>query len=90
ADAYICMPGGFGTLDELSEVLTLIQTGKTNKAPVILFGRDFWTDFDVFVRKTMIDKFKTVSPDDTSLYTITDDIDEAIALIKNNKTYCAH
>ncbi len=90
ADAYICMPGGFGTLDELSEVLTLIQTGKTNKAPVILFGRDFWTDFDVFVRKTMIDKFKTVSPDDTSLYTITDDIDETIALIKNNKTYCAH
>ena len=90
AIAYVVMPGGFGTLDELSEVLTLIQTGKTNKAPVILFGRDFWTDFDVFVRKTMIDKFKTVSPDDTSLYTITDDIDETIALIKNNKTYCAH
>ena len=90
ADAYIYMPGGFGTLDELMEILTLIQTGKTNKAPVILFGRDFWQDLDSFVQKVMLERYRTVSSEDPNLYTITDDIDEAIALIQTNKTYCAH
>lgn len=90
ADAYICMPGGFGTLDELMEVLTLMQTGKANKAPVILFGSDFWNDLDSFVKKHMRDEFKTISPGDENLYTITDDVDEAISLVQNNKTYCGH
>ena len=90
ADAYIYMPGGFGTLDELMEILTLIQTGKTNKAPVILFGRDFWNDLDSFIQKTMLETFHTISPDDLRLYTVTDDINDAITLIQSNKTYCAH
>lgn len=90
ADAYICMPGGLGTLDELLEVLTLMQTGKTNKAPVILFGQDFWQDLDSFIRKNMLEKYQTISAEDRNLYTITDDIDETIALIQSNKTYCAH
>lgn len=90
ADAYVCMPGGFGTLDELMEILTLMQTGKTNKAPVILFGSDFWGDLDAFIKKHMRDDFKTISPGDENLYTITDNVDEAITLIQSNKTYCKH
>lgn len=89
ADAYIYFPGGFGTLDELTEVLTLIQTGKTVKAPVILVGHDFWNDFDVFVKKHMLDK-QLISPGDENLYTITDSIDKVVNLVKANKTYCDH
>jgi len=89
AEAYLFFPGGFGTLDELGEILTLIQTGKTTKAPVILFGRKFWHHFDEFVRETMLAQ-ATISPGDQLLYTITDDIDEAIRLVKSNKTYCDH
>ncbi len=89
ANAYVYFPGGFGTLDELSEILTLIQTGKTVKAPIILIGTDFWKHFDEFVHETMLAQ-NTISPDDVKLYTITDDIDEAVRLVEANQTYCDH
>ena len=89
ADAYVYFPGGFGTLDELTEILTLIQTGKTLKAPVILIGSKFWTHFDEFVQETML-PHGTISKGDEKLYTITDDIDEAIRIIIDNRTYCDH
>ena len=89
ADAYIYFPGGFGTLDELTEILTLIQTGKTNKAPVILVGSDFWNDFDVFVKKHLL-ATGLISNGDETLYTITDSIDTVVNLVKANKTYCDH
>ncbi len=89
ADAYIYFPGGFGTMDELTEILTLIQTGKTNKAPIILVGRNFWKHFDEFVKEAMI-REGTISPEDQDLYTITDNIDEVERLVLANKTYCAH
>jgi uncharacterized protein (TIGR00730 family) len=88
-DAYIYFPGGFGTLDELTEVLTLIQTGKTVKAPVILFGRDFWTDFDSFVKKHLLAN-GLISVGDENLYTITDNVDTVVNLVKANQTYCDH
>lgn len=87
ADAYIYFPGGFGTLDELSEILTLIQTGKTNKAPIILFGSDYWNSFNTFVETSMIPN-KLIEPIDTELYHITDSIDEVVRLVKSNRTYC--
>lgn len=90
ADAYVYFPGGFGTLDELMEILTLIQTGKTAKAPVILFGKDFWGPLDAFIRTTMLDKEHLISAGDELLYTITDDIEEAVSIIRSNKTYCDH
>lgn len=90
ADAYVYFPGGFGTLDEMMEILTLIQTGKTAKAPVILYGTDFWRPLDEFVRTTMLEKEHLVSPGDELLYTITDDIDEMVSLVRANKTYCEH
>lgn len=88
ANAYIYFPGGFGTLDELSEIITLIQTGKTTKAPVILYGSDFWNGFDAFVRQTML-SHKVISPGDEHLYTITDDVEEIVRLVEANQTYCA-
>lgn len=90
ADAYVYFPGGFGTLDELSEILTLIQTGKTVKAPIILFGSQFWEPFDEFVKKEMRDEEKLISPGDEDLYHITDDIDEVVRLVRENRTYCEH
>ena len=90
ANAYIYMPGGFGTLDELMEILTLIQTNKANKAPVILYGHEFWDDLDIFIKKHMLEGQKTISPGDEKLYTITDDIDEVVRLVKSNTIYCDH
>ena len=87
ADAYIFFPGGFGTFDELTEVLTLIQTGKTNKAPVILVGSEFWGAFDQLSRNDLL-LHGTIAEVDLSLYTITDSIDEVIKLVKANTTYC--
>lgn len=89
ADAYVYFPGGFGTLDELSEIVTLIQTGKTTKAPVILYGTEFWKDFDKFVKKQLLGN-ELISEGDEKLYHITDDIDEIVRLIRDNHTYCEH
>lgn len=89
ADAYVYFPGGFGTMDELTEILTLIQTGKTNKAPVILIGHEFWDAFDQLARNDLL-IHQTIAEVDLSLYTITDSIEEAIRVIKSNKTYCDH
>ncbi len=74
AKALVAFPGGFGTLDELFEVLTLVQTGKTKPVPVILFGTDFWTrliDFDFLVEQG------TISAEDLRLFHRTDDPQEA-------------
>lgn len=90
ANAYIFFPGGFGTLDELSEILTLIQTGKATHAPVILFGSEFWKPFDAFVQNELRDKFRTISRGDESLYRITDNIDDAVDWVLTNQTYCKH
>ena len=89
ADAYIYFPGGFGTFDELTEILTLIQTGKTNKAPIILFGSEFWNAFDQLSRNALL-SHHTIGEVDLSLYTITDSLEEAFQIVKSNKTYCGH
>lgn len=90
ADAYVYFPGGFGTMDEMMEILTLIQTGKTAKAPVILYGVDFWKPFDQFIRQSMLERDHLISPGDEDLYHITDDINEVVRIVKKNKTYCDH
>lgn len=90
ADAYIYFPGGFGTMDELTEILTLMQTGKTAKAPIILFGSKFWSRFDRFVQHDMYGELHLINKADEHLYTITDDIEEAVKLVLANTTYCDH
>jgi uncharacterized protein (TIGR00730 family) len=90
ADAYIYFPGGFGTMDEMMEILTLIQTGKTSKAPVILYGTDFWKPLDRFIKTSMLEKERLISAGDELLYHITDDVNEIVKLVRANKTYCDH
>lgn len=90
AEAYLFFPGGFGTLDELMEILTLLQTSKATRVPVILYGSDFWNDLDSFVKKHMLEEQKTISPGDENLYTITDNIDEMISIIESSNVYCRH
>lgn len=90
ADAYLFFPGGFGTLDELMEILTLIQTGKTNAVPVILFGSAFWNDLDTFVKKRMLEDNRAISPGDENLYIITDDPNEVVRQASSNRIYCDH
>lgn len=73
AQAYIYFPGGFGTLDEFFEIVTLIQTKKVAPAPVILVGHDFWSGLDDFIRAQLLEGQHTISPGDEKLYTITED-----------------
>jgi uncharacterized protein (TIGR00730 family) len=80
AEAFCIFPGGFGTLDELFEALTLIQTGKVQHFPVVLFGTDYWRGLMSWLKKTPLTE-KKISPEDLSLFTITDDVDEAVSVI---------
>ena len=81
AEAYIFLPGGFGTLDELSEILTLVQTNKIEHVPVILLGKDYWDTFDIFLRKEILSR-GMITEKDISLYTITGDEDEILEIIR--------
>lgn len=83
ASAYIYFPGGFGTLDELFEIVVLQQTGKIPKAPIILVESDFWRPLDSVMRQILLDKYKTVSHEDMDLFRIYDDLDEVVKYIKD-------
>ena len=83
AEAYLYFAGGFGTLDELFEILTLVQTGKISKVPIILVGTKFWGPLDNFIKETLLKEFETISPEDLNLYTITDDEDEIVEIVRN-------
>jgi uncharacterized protein (TIGR00730 family) len=83
SDAFCLMPGGFGTLDEGLEVLTLLQTGKHDMMPVVLLDRpggDYWATFNQFVRQQLLDR-GMIDEDDLSLYRTTDRVEEAVAEI---------
>jgi uncharacterized protein (TIGR00730 family) len=75
--AFICFPGGFGTMDELFESLTLIQTLKIDPFPVILFGSDFWSGLVDWLRHAMSEKFHTIDRADLDLFHVTDSVEEA-------------
>ncbi|MDR9414907.1 MAG: TIGR00730 family Rossman fold protein [Gracilimonas sp.] len=80
AQGFIVFPGGFGTLDELFESLTLIQTRKIDQIPIILFGSDYWKGLVEWMENTMKQK-GTISEKDTDLFHITDSTDEAVEII---------
>ena len=82
--AYIALPGGFGTLDELFEVLTLVQTGKVPPAPILLMGSQYWGGLIDWIRAQLL-THKLIGPNDLDLVTVTDDIDIAIGRIE---TFC--
>lgn len=80
ASAYVVMPGGFGTLDELMEALTLVQTNKTPKMPVILVGSEFWGGLVDWFRERLVTD-RLISPEDMDLLQVIDDPDEIVAAI---------
>ncbi len=80
ACAYVVMPGGYGTLDELTEALTLIQTGKARPMPIILVGREFWGGMLDWFRTTLVNE-RMINPDDVDLMQVIDDPDEIVATI---------
>ena len=81
AQGFIVLPGGFGTMDELFESLTLIQTGKTTRFPVVLMGADFWGGLLGWLREIMLEAGNIAEPD-LALFTVTDDPAEAVHVIE--------
>jgi uncharacterized protein (TIGR00730 family) len=81
SQGFVVMPGGFGTLDELFEAITLIQTKKIGKFPIILVGSSFWAGLIAWIKTIMIEQEKTVSPIDMDLIKIVDTEDEVVAAL---------
>jgi len=81
AQGFIVLPGGVGTLDELFEAITLIQTKKIGKFPIILVGKSFWEGLIDWIKKTMLSKEKNISPEDLELFSVVDTSDEALYTI---------
>ncbi|MGY1639977.1 TIGR00730 family Rossman fold protein [Geodermatophilus sp. SYSU D00703] len=81
AQAFVILPGGFGTLDELFEALTLVQTRKVTRFPVVLFGSAYWSGLVDWIRDTMVPA-ATIHASDLDLFTVTDDVDEVVRVIQ--------
>lgn len=83
AQAFVVLPGGFGTFDELFEVLTLIQTKKIAKIPVVLMGTEFWKGMLKWLKQTMAEEYKTISISDLDLIPVTDSPEEVVKIIND-------
>ena len=81
SQGFVVMPGGFGTLDELFEAITLIQTHKIEKFPIILVGTDFWSGLMDWIKSTVLDKFSNISAKDLDLIHLVDTEDEVITIL---------
>ncbi len=82
AQGFVVMPGGFGTLDELFEAITLIQTKKVDKFPIILVGRNYWQGLYDWIKNTLADQ-GSISPDDLQLIELVDTEDEVVQILTN-------
>ena len=83
SQGFVVMPGGFGTLDEFFEAITLIQTKKIEKFPIIMVGSEFWSGCIDWIKNTFLEKHKTISPEDIDLFSIVDTEDEVIEELTN-------
>jgi uncharacterized protein (TIGR00730 family) len=84
-EVCIFCPGGFGTLNELFEMLTLQQTGKIGRIPIILLGTEFWNPMQKLIKEVLSEKYNVISPDDVNMYTITDNEDEILKIISESR-----
>jgi len=84
SEVYIYFPGGFGTLDEFFEIVTLVQTKKIRKVPIVLFGKEYWTPLAEFIEKKAYEEHKAIDKADMELYRIVDTVDEAFEYIIAN------
>jgi uncharacterized protein (TIGR00730 family) len=81
SQGFIVMPGGFGTLDELFEAITLIQTKKIGRFPIVLVGKDYWGGLIDWIKSTMLEKEKNINEKDLDLFNVVEDATEAVAAI---------
>lgn len=84
SEVYIYFPGGFGTMDEFFELITLIQTKKIERIPIVLFGKEFWDPLVDFFKQHMQKKFQTINKEDLDLFQVVDSVDEAMKYILKN------
>lgn len=88
AVALVCFPGGFGTMDEFFETLTLIQTHKTAPSPVVLIGKSFWNPLVRWIETALLEEHHTISQSDLDLFRLVDEVDEAVEYIVANCPEC--
>ena len=81
AQGFIVLPGGFGTFDELFEAITLIQTKKIGRFPIILVGKKYWNGLLVWIKEAMLEDEHTISAQDIEIFSVVDTADEAVELI---------
>lgn len=81
SEVYVYFPGGLGTLDELLEIVTLIQTRKISRLPIVLYGKDFWTPILQLFETQLVKKYKTIDKEDLDLFYVADTVDEAYEYI---------
>lgn len=86
SEVYIYFPGGFGTLDEFSEILTLVQTKKIKRVPIVLYGKEYWEPLITFFREHLLEKYHAIDEADLELFHVVDSVDEAFEYIKANVT----
>jgi uncharacterized protein (TIGR00730 family) len=82
SQAFVCLPGGFGTLDELFEALTLVQTKKVTKFPVVLLGSEYWGGLYDWIKNTVVGNGK-IGEKDLTLLHLTDDVDDAVKIVQD-------
>lgn len=85
AQAYVFFPGGFGTMDEFFEIVTLVQTGKMQKTPIICVGKEYWNGLMQWIKSTLMQKFGTVGEKDVELIQLVDTVDEAYEIIASSE-----
>jgi uncharacterized protein (TIGR00730 family) len=83
AQAFVVLPGGFGTMDELFEALTLIQTRKIERFPVVMVGRTFWGPLVAWIQNTLLEEWGYVSPEDLFLFALVDTPQEVVDVIND-------
>jgi uncharacterized protein (TIGR00730 family) len=83
ADAFVFFPGGFGTLDEFFELVTMRQTGKLHRSvPIVLIGTEYWPPLLDWMERTLLREFGLIAPEDLAIWTLTDDLEQAVAIIE--------
>jgi uncharacterized protein (TIGR00730 family) len=88
SQGFVVMPGGLGTMDEMFEALTLIQTKKINKRPIVLVGKKYWSGLVDWIKEAMLEQEQNISPADLDLFALVDTADEAVKYI--NDFYKSH
>ncbi len=85
AQAYVFFPGGFGTMDEFFEIVTLIQTGKMQPTPVICMGKEYWGGLMGWIKETLLEKFETLGQKDLDLIQVVDSVEDAYKIIARSQ-----